>query len=190
MNFLLVRLLLGRCLTFGCLGHLPMFWTKCFKMAPSHSKWKSRAWLGVYIGVSICHSSAIPLIYNPASAHISPQYHVVYDEYFTMVASNSMFDTEAYLDKLYQTSARWLHCDEFSNDPRLLWQLLGQFFTEDQQRYFCQIPRSLPYNYEGCSTIPLSTCQHFRRKHYLLLTAATGPWLHRLHYVRTTTPTY
>jgi hypothetical protein len=35
--------------------------SKTLQDGSSHSKWKSRVWLGVYIGVSNCHSSAIPL---------------------------------------------------------------------------------------------------------------------------------
>jgi hypothetical protein len=48
----------------------------------SISKWWKRSWKGVYIGSSTCHSSNIPLIYNPVSTHISPQFHVIFDESF------------------------------------------------------------------------------------------------------------
>jgi hypothetical protein len=65
-----------------------------------HSKWRSRSWLGVYVGVSNCHSGAVPLIYNPESTHVSPQFHVVYNEYFLTVANSSTLDCKAYLDKL------------------------------------------------------------------------------------------
>jgi transposase InsO family protein len=65
------------------------------------NKWKPRSWLGVYVGISNCHASAILLIYNPISTHVSPQYHVVYDEYFLTVNSSPNFDSDAYLAKLY-----------------------------------------------------------------------------------------
>jgi len=92
---------------------------KALQDGTSHSKWRSRAWLGVYVGTSTCHSSAIPLIYNPISTHISPQYHVIYDEYFMTVSPTTSLDQEAYLKKLYDTSARWLHQDAFSEHPYL-----------------------------------------------------------------------
>jgi hypothetical protein len=38
------------------------------------SKWKERAWRGVYIGPSTCHSNNVPLIYNPETTHVSPPY--------------------------------------------------------------------------------------------------------------------
>lgn len=62
----------------------------------SLNKWRSRVWQSVYIGNSTCHASAIPLIYNPRSTHISPQFHVVYDEYFYSVAGQDSLKTEAY----------------------------------------------------------------------------------------------
>jgi hypothetical protein len=40
----------------------------------AYSKWKARSWLGVYIGPSSCHASNIPLIYNPSTTHVSPQF--------------------------------------------------------------------------------------------------------------------
>jgi hypothetical protein len=73
----------------------------------------------VYVGNSTCHSSAIPLIYNPITTHISPQFHVVYDEYFMTVSSQPSFDSKAYLEKLFHTSAHWLHKDEFSDNLHL-----------------------------------------------------------------------
>jgi hypothetical protein len=55
----------------------------------SYSKWKPRAWQGVYIGNSACHSSAIPLIYNSKTTHISPQFHVLFDEHFPTATNHS-----------------------------------------------------------------------------------------------------
>jgi hypothetical protein len=66
-------------------------------------KWKSRAWQGVFIGPSTCHSSAIPLLYNHTTTHISPQFHAVYDEYFQTVKNTHSMPMEEYLTKLYNT---------------------------------------------------------------------------------------
>jgi len=71
-------------------------------------KWKSRAWQGVFIGPSTCHSSAIPLLYNHTTTHISPQFHAVYDEYFQTVKNTHSMPMEEYLTKLYNTSAWWM----------------------------------------------------------------------------------
>jgi hypothetical protein len=51
----------------------------------SISKWRAWSWRGIYIGTSNCHSSNILLIYSPSSTHISPQFHVIFDETFHTV---------------------------------------------------------------------------------------------------------
>jgi hypothetical protein len=45
-------------------------------------KWSACSWQGVYIGHSSYHSGSIPLIYNPRTTHISPQYPIIYNEFF------------------------------------------------------------------------------------------------------------
>jgi len=71
------------------------------------NKWSERSWQGVYIGHSSCHSGSIPLIYNPQTTHISPQYHVIHDEFFQTVAASSSETLDKHLDKLFPTSAHW-----------------------------------------------------------------------------------
>jgi hypothetical protein len=92
---------------------------KEFQDGKSLSKWCSRAWQGVYVGNSSCHASAIPLTYNPQTMHISPQFHVVYDEYFLTVSDKPTMNIEDYLEKLGQSTARWLYKDPFTEDPHL-----------------------------------------------------------------------
>jgi hypothetical protein len=83
------------------------------------NKWQSRSWRVIYIGNSSCHAGSIPLIYNPQTTHISPQYHIVYDEYFKTVTGNDNFKQYAYLDKLLNTSAHWIYKDRFTDDPHV-----------------------------------------------------------------------
>jgi hypothetical protein len=85
----------------------------------SYSKWKPRAWQGIYIGSSTCYASAIPLIYNPVTTHITPQIHLLYNEYFHTVNTHSSLDRDSYLERLFHTSARWLHKDEYLDKPHL-----------------------------------------------------------------------
>ena len=51
-------------------------------------KWAPRSRCGVNLGFSRLHSTLVGLILNPHSGIISPQFHVVYDDLFTMVTSN------------------------------------------------------------------------------------------------------
>jgi hypothetical protein len=50
-------------------------------------KWQPRARRGQFLGYSMDHSSSIGLILNKDTGNISPQYHVVHDDYFTTVPS-------------------------------------------------------------------------------------------------------
>lgn len=68
------------------------------------SKWSARSWKGVYVGHSSCHAGSIPLIYNPSTTHISPQYHVLHDE-FIKTASGDVDCHEDYLNRLCTTTA-------------------------------------------------------------------------------------
>jgi len=92
---------------------------KEFKDGTGFNKWKSRAWQGVYIGPSSCHLSAIPLIYNHTTTHISPQFHVMYDKYFQTVQNTYSMPMEEYFTKLYNTSARWMHKDQYEDETHL-----------------------------------------------------------------------
>ena len=48
-------------------------------------KWEARARLGVYLGHSPSHAGSVALILNPRTGHVSPQFHVVFDNNFTTV---------------------------------------------------------------------------------------------------------
>ena len=50
-------------------------------------KWKPRSHRGMFVGFSPCHSSLVPLVLNPRTGKISPQFHVVFDDWFTSVLS-------------------------------------------------------------------------------------------------------
>ena len=52
-------------------------------------KWSPRACRGVYLGVSAAHSSNIPLVLTIKTGFITPQYHVVFDDYFLTVVAEA-----------------------------------------------------------------------------------------------------
>ena len=45
-------------------------------------KWKERARLGVYLGPSPNHARSMALVLNPRTGHVSPQFHVKFDDFF------------------------------------------------------------------------------------------------------------
>ena len=50
-------------------------------------KWAPRSNRYIYMGVSDKHSSTVPLVLNPESGVISPQFHVVVDEWFATIGT-------------------------------------------------------------------------------------------------------
>ena len=52
-------------------------------------KWRERARLGVYLGPSPNHARSVALVLNPRTGHVSPQFHVKFDDFFETVQSKS-----------------------------------------------------------------------------------------------------
>jgi hypothetical protein len=55
-------------------------------------KWQPRSRRGIFVGYSPTHSSDVPLILNTRTGHISPQFHVVFDDSFSTVMSLDQAD--------------------------------------------------------------------------------------------------
>ena len=70
-------------------------------------KWSKRSRLGQFLGFSKEHSTTVGLIRNVTTGRISPQYHVVFDDYFSTV-STTFQDP---VDSLNQTfsSTEWMN---------------------------------------------------------------------------------
>ena len=51
-------------------------------------KWSKRSRMGIFVGFSSEHSNTVALVLNIESGHISPQYHLVFDERFSTVSRN------------------------------------------------------------------------------------------------------
>ena len=48
-------------------------------------KWEPRSRLGIYVGHSPAHAGTVALVLNPRTGHVSPQFHIVFDDLFTTV---------------------------------------------------------------------------------------------------------
>ena len=51
--------------------------------------WKQRSRLGVYLGHSPSHARSVALVLNPRTGHVSPQFHVKFDDFFETVQDRS-----------------------------------------------------------------------------------------------------
>ena len=70
-------------------------------------KWKNHSRLGVYLGPSPNHAHSIALVLNPCTGHVSPQFHVKFDDFFETV-QDQLTDLDA---------------------PDLEWKYLSSFVT-------------------------------------------------------------
>ena len=52
-------------------------------------KWKRHSRLGVYLGPSPSHARSVALVLNPRNGHVSPQFHVKFDDFFETVRDKS-----------------------------------------------------------------------------------------------------
>lgn len=52
-------------------------------------RWKPRSERTVYMGTSRQHASTVPLVLNPSTGSLTPQFHVVFDDWFATVPSHS-----------------------------------------------------------------------------------------------------
>ena len=48
-------------------------------------KWEPLSRAGIYLGISPFHSGSLPLVINPANGHVSPQFHVLFDDEISTV---------------------------------------------------------------------------------------------------------
>ena len=70
--------------TFGC----PVYpLNSTLAAGKSIPKWDSRARLGIYLGQSPVHSRTVALVLNPITGHVSPQFHIKFDDAFATVSA-------------------------------------------------------------------------------------------------------
>ena len=91
------------------------------------AKWEPRSRLGIYLGHSPCHAGTVALVLNPRSLHVSPQFHVAYDDTFSTVpylASGDIPPTwleivsksEKVCENDYDLTKLWLESNNEAND--------------------------------------------------------------------------
>ena len=51
----------------------------------SAPKWRQQSRFGVYLGPSLNHARSVALVLNPRTGHVSPQFHVKFDNFFETV---------------------------------------------------------------------------------------------------------
>ena len=77
-------------------------------------KWRPRSTRAVFVGFSTSHASSVPLVLNLSTGAITPQYHVVFDDWFNIVSSTSDDPPDFYSDEwmnMFKDSSFQYHGD-------------------------------------------------------------------------------
>jgi transposase InsO family protein len=80
-------------------------------------KWNHRARMGMFLGFSNEHSSLVPLVLNLRTGHVSPQYHVIFDDNFETVPS--LNPSESDIDDKFAAlfdSSKEFYLDQIADD--------------------------------------------------------------------------
>ncbi len=99
-------------------------------------KWNPWAHLGLFLGFSDLHSSQVPLVLNVESRHISPQFHVIFDDKFETIhsmPSNQTLDQQ--WAKIFSLGCEcFADMDYDENDQPTLLPLTGIMRTFREER--------------------------------------------------------
>ncbi len=96
-------------------------------------KWRPRSKRSVYLGISHKHASTVPIVLNTSTGSITPQFHVVFDDWFATVGSDHEDTPDFMSDEwnkmfgefIYQCITKDREADESSKD--FIDILLSQF---------------------------------------------------------------
>jgi len=99
-------------------------------------RWQPRSRRAIFVGISHVHSTNVPLVLNLTTGHISPQFHVVFDDLFSTVSSlnisddppenwetifhESRFETKFDKHTNFTLADEWLEPDDISRRRLLL----------------------------------------------------------------------
>ena len=103
-------------------------------------KFDKRARLGQYLGFSPDHSSLVALVRHLGTGHVSPQWHVVFDDKFESVFSTGCMsddDFDRICSTLYDESRDWyLEPEDFDDDGDLVYEPppLDEVYLNEEER--------------------------------------------------------
>ena len=91
-------------------------------------KWEPKSRRGQYVGASTLHASSVGVIRNLRTENLSPQFHVVYDNYFETVHAKETETPESW-DNLVTWSSERLDID--TDDPENIPELPDEWVNDE-----------------------------------------------------------
>ena len=77
-------------------------------------RWSKRSQVGIYLCRSPHHASYVALVLNPQTGHVSPQFHLVFDDHFDTVKRDAKFES------LWQAKAKFQQPVTSTSDDNLV----------------------------------------------------------------------
>ena len=149
--------------TFGCPCYILDKELQTGNMLP---KWDPRSRLGVYLGHSPCHAGSVALVLNPKTLHVSPQFHVAFDDRFSTVPYLASSDippnwsilvkeSESASQQDYDLAKNWMdsqqHPQKYLQDQEGELLQLEESSTQDKKQIFP--PEGEMLNPEGAKRV-------------------------------------
>ena len=110
------------------------------KLQDNHKipKWNRRARMGQFLGFSREHSSTVALVRNLHTGHVSPQYHVVFDDRFETVFNDgkSSAELDKICEELFVNNRDCYAEEEFDDDGILIYRPppLDEVWLSEEER--------------------------------------------------------
>ena len=83
-------------------------------------RWRPRSNRTIYVGVSATHASSVPLVLNISTGSITPQFHIVFDDWFATVPSSGVdtpdFSSPAWNKMFGESRYQYILDDESDDD--------------------------------------------------------------------------
>ena len=105
----------------------------------SHNKWSDRSKVGIFMTHSPSHSSNVPLVLNTRTAHVTPQFHCLYDDEFATCKRDPKFQS------LWQYKAKVLN--DSNKNMNQTTSLKNQIPSLQPLHHPLPLPSSLPSNF-------------------------------------------
>ncbi len=109
-------------------------------------KWAPRSRQGAFMGFSPKHSTLVGLILNLRTKSITPQFHVVFDDSFTSVHSNTQVPPKIWEKLITSTKSKHQVALDADDDSELAdeWLTEGEILARDNARRQAALHESLP----------------------------------------------
>ena len=120
-------------------------------------KWDPRSCLGIYVGIFQAHAQSVALVLNPRTGHVSPQFHVIFDDKFSTVPFLIKGEVPPNWEKLVRESSQQVHHETDVDTSQVFLDQQppdeGDALSDETTSHEGEI---LPSN-EGGTTLPLSS---------------------------------